>query len=88
MDCLPKGGTITVIENNGEIIVRAEGENAAPREKTLPALALEEDPEIRQPKFIHAYLCGLLAKHYGFTLTLHESGEGFISFVIKHTGIV
>lgn len=81
MECLPKGGTISVNagDNNGTII-RAEGENAGLREGTEEALNLKISSENMEPKFMHAYISGLLASHYNFTIMPGESGANFISF--------
>jgi histidine phosphotransferase ChpT len=81
MDCLPKGGILTV-ENgeNGAVIIRASGENAALKEKTEAALSASGDESVRQPKFVHALLSGLIARSYGLNLAVAQTGDGFVSF--------
>lgn len=81
IECLPKGGTLSVTPGKGgEILVGAAGENAGLKEKTEDALALKSDESVRQPKFIHAYTSGLLARSYGFGLSVAGTGDGFVSF--------
>ncbi len=84
MECLPKGGTISVVPGNGvETAVVAKGENASLRGQTLDALAVKLDAQGLDPKYVHAYMTGLLAARYGFSITAKDSGQGFVSITIK-----
>jgi histidine phosphotransferase ChpT len=84
MECLPKGGAISVVPGNGaEAAVIAKGENAGLRGQSAEALALKLGVHGLDPKYVHAYMTGLLAKHYGFTLAANDSEQGFISITIK-----
>jgi histidine phosphotransferase ChpT len=84
MECLPKGGTLSVVPGNGaEAAVIAKGENASLRGQTGDALALKLDVNGLDPKYVHAYMTGLLAARYGFSVTANDSGQGFVSITIK-----
>lgn len=86
MECLPKGGTIAVIPGNGaETAVIAKGENAALRGQMAEALSLSLDPHGLDPKYVHAYMTGLLAAQYGLTVSLKDSGQGYVSVTINQS---
>lgn len=84
IECLPKGGTISVVPGNGvETAVIAKGENAGVRGQTAEALALRLDPNGLDPKYVHAYMTGVLAQRYGFKVDLKDSSQGFVSVTIS-----
>jgi histidine phosphotransferase ChpT len=84
MECLPKGGSISVVPGNGvETAVVAKGENASLRGQTGDALALKLDANGLDPKYVHAYMTGLLAARYGFSVSAKDSEQGFVSITIK-----
>ena len=84
MECLPKGGTISVVPGNGgEAAVIARGENAGLRGQSAEALALKLDIAGLDPKYVHAYMTGLLAARYSFALTDNDSEQGFVSVSIR-----
>lgn len=84
MECLPKGGTISVAGGNGvETAVIAKGENASLRGQTGDALALTLDLNGLDPKYVHATMTGLLAARYGFKVSAKDSGQGFVSITIN-----
>lgn len=74
MESLPKGGTISAKNGSSEneVIVKAEGENAGFREGIKDALTLKMPRERLEPKFVHAYVTGLNAANYGFSITAAE----------------
>jgi len=78
MDCLPKGGILSVKEGqeNGTTVVLASGENAGVRELTATALTLEMPRETLEPKYVHSYMTGLLAKAYGYILSIKDTDQG------------
>jgi histidine phosphotransferase ChpT len=84
MECLPKGGTISVAGGSGvETAVVAKGENASLRGQTGEALSLALDLQGLDPKYVHAAMTGLLAARYGFKVTAKDSGQGFVSITIN-----
>lgn len=84
MECLPKGGTLSIIPGTGiETAIVAKGENASLRGQTADALALALDAHGLDPKYVHAYMTGLLAKRYGFQVSAKDSGQGFVSITVK-----
>ncbi len=81
IEALPKGGTVRVEAGDGEqTIIKAEGDDAGLREGMEGALANTIQGENLEPKHMHAYICGLTAKNYGYALSVAESGTGFINF--------
>lgn len=84
IECLPKGGTISVIPGSGaETAVVAKGENASLRGQTEEALSLKLDAQTLDPKYVHAMMTGLLAERHGFSVSAKDSGQGYISITIK-----
>lgn len=81
LDCLPKGGVLSVEIADGKTLVTAKGDNAAFRERVLDALSLRLDNSVLDPKHMHAVIFGMLAQHYGYRLDSHsEDGLVSISF--------
>ncbi|MCB1563556.1 MAG: hypothetical protein KDJ75_08290 [Alphaproteobacteria bacterium] len=82
MDCLPKGGELSV-EGQGEdsIIVTARGENAGLREGVGKALSLDIADRDVEPKVVHAYVTGLLARRYGLRVSA-AGDEGGVRLTI------
>ncbi len=79
LDCMPKGGTVSVTQSESdEIDIRAEGENTGFRGNVLEALSLKINEENLDPKIIHPYVMGLMAKDYGFQIRDKEQKEGVI----------
>lgn len=84
MECLPKGGTISVVQgSDSETAIVAKGENASLRGQTEEALGLKLDAQHLDPKYVHAMMTGLLAERHGFKVTAKDSGQGFISITIR-----
>ena len=78
MESLPKGGTLSVQAENGTCTVTATGENAAFRKGILEALAQNVSASDLEPLQTHTALTGMIAAHYGFTITA-STGENAIS---------
>lgn len=73
MDCLPKGGTLSVTaEGDSDFTVIALGENAGFRDGTQDAMTHKITADVLEPKNVHPYIMGLLAEQYGFNVTLDE----------------
>ncbi len=72
MESLPKGGSIAV-KGGDSVIVTATGTNATLRDKAAEAL-VKNIPE-PEPKDIHARMTGIMARHYGFTVSGAQKGE-------------
>jgi len=78
-EALPKGGVISVDpETENTIVIKATGENANFREGFVHALEHKTPDTDIDPKLVHAYITGLLAKTYGFTVDVSEEQESFI----------
>ena len=78
MEALPKGGTISVKNDGDSVIVMAAGTDAGLRDGTAEALSLAMPRDKLEPKFMHAYVTGLIARHYDYKMTAHDSKEGFV----------
>ena len=83
MDSLPKGGVLKLEEKDeATLVVTGEGENAGFKDKTNAALTLSIPQEELEPKYIHAYVMGLLCEEYGFKISLDDSADNKISITI------
>lgn len=84
MECLPKGGYISVRpagENATTII--AEGEGAVVRDQVEEALSQKIDPDDLDPRLVHPYAISVLASGYGYDLSIKSKGEGRIEFLLN-----
>lgn len=84
MDCLPKGGEIDIQAGEGQttdIIIK--GENAAPRDGIDKALTLGMNKSDLTPMYIHSYVSGLIAEHYGFTFSIRSTEVNCVKIIIK-----
>lgn len=79
-EALPKGGNIAVAADSDAdtMLITGSGENAGFREGFLDALLQKTMIENIDNKYVHAYLTGILAKQYGFHISVDESQDGFI----------
>jgi histidine phosphotransferase ChpT len=76
---LPKGGLIRVTKaDDTTTLISGEGENAGLKPDYLEALDQKTSTESLTPKQVHACLTGLLAAHYGFTLSYEHTGANTI----------
>ena len=83
VECLPKGGTIKVSEGGNNItLIRAEGPDAALKSPMDAALDNSMDRDSIEPRYVHAYMTGLLAKNYDFELKTNASGTDFVEFAL------
>lgn len=70
VECLPKGGTIGVASKGNGAVITATGPDAAPRPTVKEALEHKISSEKLDPRLVHPYVFGLLAKEYGFSVSL------------------
>lgn len=84
VECLPKGGKISVSEagNNLTRFV-AEGDDAALKPPMDSALNHSMPRDSLEPRYVHAYMCGLMADQYGFELKLDSAESGKVEFILK-----
>jgi histidine phosphotransferase ChpT len=80
MEALPKGGMIAALADGNNVAIMARGDDAGLRPGMEDALSGSMPFEKLEPKFMHAYMCGLNARNYGFTLSVKEKNEGYIVF--------
>ncbi len=84
MDCLPKGGVLSVGTNSDQnIVVTGRGEGAAFRDGFSEALDNSANLEDLSPATTHAFMTGLLVKHYSYEIISVEAGDNAINFTFK-----
>ncbi|MGH1455750.1 MAG: histidine phosphotransferase family protein [Alphaproteobacteria bacterium] len=77
---LPRGGVISVQKDeDGVVLITASGENAHFRPDFVNALNHALSINDLDPKLVHAYVTGLLAKNYGFEIHTDETQDNIIS---------
>lgn len=83
-DAMPKGGTVSVKPGAAadQTLVIAQGENAGLREKVEDALHNRLTPAQLDPRLVHPYVIGMIAKLYGFKISLEEASENKVVFAI------
>ena len=83
MECLPKGGYISVrpAGDNASTII-AEGEGATVREQVEEALSQKIKPEELDPRLVHPYAISILAKGYGYNLSIKSQSDDRIEFML------
>jgi hypothetical protein len=86
MDSMPKGGTIRAGAGNesGQTRITATGEDASIREKSDIALSLDLPRDALEPKYVHAYMTGLLGRAYGYGFAILNAGAGQVDIIINH----
>lgn len=83
-ECLPKGGTICLSKAGDNLTaITAQGEGAALKPPMDQALTNEMNQATLEPRYVHAYMCGLMAKKYGFELTVIKNEGGTVAFHLK-----
>ncbi|MCB9982386.1 MAG: hypothetical protein H6861_01755 [Rhodospirillales bacterium] len=85
MDCLPKGGTLSVGAgaNANLTLVSAKGPDASIREGNAAALNLSMPRGQLEPKYVHAYITGVLAEHYGYKLSVTKTGDDSVEITMQ-----
>jgi histidine phosphotransferase ChpT len=84
MECLPKGGTLSVKAGAkpGESLITATGPDANVRGQTAKALSGDLHRDALEPKYVHPYVSGLLAKTYGFGISMSDNGTGSVTITL------
>lgn len=83
MECLPKGGEISVEAGEGsQSIIIAKGEDAGVREQVEEALAQDVSIDSLDPRLVHPYAIGVLCDHYGYKLSIKEKEAGSVTFAL------
>ncbi len=83
VESLPRGGVMRVSGHGaGGAQIDAHGPDAGPREKVEAALAGLVSLDRMEPKLIHPHLTALLARAYGFSVTIAQQGDGQVVYRI------
>ena len=84
---LPRGGMIFAEPGEtNETLVRAEGNDATVRDGVEKALAGEIEAEDIDPRMVHPTMAGLLARKYGYTLSVKSREDGKVTYSLKFGG--
>ena len=82
IECLPKGGDLTLTSNDVSITVTAEGENANMSAEAKSALDQSITLSDLAPKFTHPYLTGLFGQYYSMPVTCESADNGCVTLSI------
>lgn len=83
MECLPKGGYISVRPaGDGASTIIAEGEGAIVRDQVEEALEQKIKPKDLDPRLVHPYAISILAKGYGYNLSIKSQSDDRIEFTL------
>ncbi len=83
LDCLPRGGTVSVKAENGAVIVSAESENCQMRDDFVPVLKGDINFETLEPKTVPAAIIYYFCEHYGFSMDIDPSQNNSIIFKVR-----
>ena len=83
MECLPKGGRLSVVKDSEGTRISAHGEDAGLRGNAADALTLAMPVAQIEPKYVHAYMTGLLAKHYGIKIDVSSASPSQVDFLLS-----
>lgn len=72
MECLPKGGKVSVTLAEGKTLITAEGPDAAPRPHVREALNRSLPTESLDPRLVHPYVFSALATAYNFSIDFQQ----------------
>ncbi len=84
MECLIKGGTISVRPGEGghQTLIIAEGPAILIRDNVEEALAQTLAPEDLDPRLVHPYAISVIAQQYGYKISLKEKAENKAIFAL------
>jgi len=83
MECLVKGGTISVRAGDGaQTMVIAEGTDLLIRDNVEQALRQALSPEDLDPRLVHPYALSVIADHYGYKLGIGEKSPTRVVFTL------
>lgn len=83
LETLLKGGVVSVVPaGKGVIHVIAKGDNATVRPQVREALALSLSPESLDPRLVHPYVMSVIARQYGFTISIAGEETGKVTFAL------
>lgn len=86
-DVLSHGGSITVepLAQTGVhgVLITVTGSHAQLSEAMQAALKLDVGVEDISPRTVHAYVLGLTAEHYGFSLTYQQISDEKLSLILQ-----
>ncbi len=83
MECMPKGGVFKVqAGEGGRTLCTASGEDAAAKPLMIEALSGDMLIDELEPKYVHPFVTSLLAKTYGYTISLENASENEVQIIL------
>lgn len=85
---LPKGGVLSVVNgDDNAVLVTGKGENARFQDDFFDTITQNTNENDITPKHVHTYVTGLLAKNYGFEITINNTSNDFICLRLKSSNV-
>ena len=85
---LPKGGVLSVAHgDDNAVLVTGKGENARFQDDFFDIITQNINENDITPKHVHTYVTGLLAKNYGFEITINNTSNDFICLRLKSSNV-
>lgn len=82
-ETLMKGGDIMVKAGEGaQTVIIAMGDGATVRDSVEEALKGDINVDDLDPRLVHPYALGVLARGYGYTLSISKQSEGRVEFTL------
>lgn len=82
-ETLMKGGDIMIKPGEGsQTIIIAMGDGATVRDQVEEALKGDIETDDLDPRLVHPYALGVLARGYGYTLSISKQDEGRVEFTL------
>lgn len=83
-ECLPKGGELLVrADGHDKTVISAKGPDAKLKDGFADSLSLSIEQGDLQPGMTHAYITGILAAHYSYSVQADMPAEGTVTFTIN-----
>lgn len=83
-ECLPKGGAVTVTKaGENKTAITAQGNDAMLKSPMDKALLCDMRIEAIEPRYVHAFMTGLMAKEYGFTISARNTDNQGVEFILE-----
>jgi histidine phosphotransferase ChpT len=85
-ECLPRGGIISVDPGTApnETIFTALGQDATLRDGVADAFATTPAATALDPRLVHPMMVGLIARTYGFTVSVRDQAEGKVVLALGY----
>lgn len=83
-ESLPKGGVIKVEKGtDGDVLIHATGDDAAPREGMDKGLSGDLDLDEMDPRLVHSYVTWLMGNAYGFDISVKDVLDNHVTLSLS-----